>query len=90
MPVTASAKQPPRYWKTVISRITGLNFCDRSCPCEENNQLWWFPTPPDWANGVDTFELWEWMVENDRAGPLKAPRSRSAARRGRSGPRASR
>lgn len=71
-----ATKPLPRYWKVVISRLTGLNYCDRSCPCGENNMLWWFPTPshrgvpewvPGWMNGVDTYEVWRWLVENGRA-----------------------
>jgi hypothetical protein len=65
----------PRYWKVTIGRLTGLNFCDRSCGCGENNGLWWFPTPggggvpdwvPGWMNGGDTHEIWRWLVANGR------------------------
>lgn len=58
-----------------IARLTSLNFCDRSCGCGENNQLWWFPTPdrtsvpiwvPVWMNGADTDEIWNWLVENGK------------------------
>jgi hypothetical protein len=66
----------PRYWKCSISAITGLNYCDEYCGCGENAQLWYFPTPgggsaedwvPGWMNGVDSYEIWAWLVENGRA-----------------------
>lgn len=65
----------PRYWKTRINRITGLKFCDRDCGCGENNQLWWFPVQqgysppawvPGWMNGADSFEIWRWLVKNQK------------------------
>ncbi len=65
----------PRYWKTTIHRLTGLNFCDRNCGCGENNELWWFPGGgsstvaewiPGWMNGCDTEEIWRWLVENGK------------------------
>lgn len=68
----------PRYWKTTIHRLTGLNFCDRSCGCGDNNQLWWFPVHsrdslPDWLpgnlNGIDTESLWRWLVRNGHDKP---------------------
>jgi hypothetical protein len=77
--------QLPRYWKREIAAITGLNFCDRDCSCGENNQLWWFPTPsgrgvpewvPDWMNGVDSYEIWQWLVENDRVPPKRRGREK--------------
>jgi hypothetical protein len=70
-------KPLPRYWKRTIGRITGLNFCDRNCGCGDNNQLWWSPVPPgcgnvpewvpEWMNGADTHEIWQWLVENGHA-----------------------
>jgi hypothetical protein len=69
-----------RYWKVAISRLTGLNYCDRECGCGDNNQLWWFPCDPGsrhgvpqwvpgWMNGADTDSIWSWLVENDRDVP---------------------
>lgn len=69
----------PRYWKVAIKKITGLNFCDRDCDCGENNQKWYFPSGslrqnmpewvPGWMNGVDTYEVWNWLVENGHCDP---------------------
>jgi hypothetical protein len=65
----------PRYWKRAISQLTGLQFCDRSCECGKNNQLWWFPMGrcesvpswvPGWMNGADTQSVWKWLVKNGR------------------------
>src|SRR4051812_21425909 len=61
----------PRRWKHRIHELTGLNFCDRTCGCGENNRLWWFPVTaaglrqmpdwvPGWMNGGETFEIWKW------------------------------
>jgi hypothetical protein len=75
----------PRYWKRDIRRITGLIFCDRDCGCGEANGLWWFPTPsgrgvpewvPGWMNGVDSYEIWRWLVENDRVPPRRRGREK--------------
>lgn len=74
----------PRYWKREIGSITGLNYCDRECGCGENNQLWWLPTPdrsgipdwvPGWMNGIDSFEIWRWLVANGKT-PKKRIRNR--------------
>lgn len=65
----------PRYWKAQIRKLTGLEFCDANCNCDEpNKQLWYWPPGlmsrglpkwlPGWTNGVDTDELWDWLVEN--------------------------
>jgi hypothetical protein len=65
----------PRNFKSQISNLTGLHFCDRNCGCGENNQLWWFPTPshagvpdwvPGWMNGTDSHEIWRWLVQNGK------------------------
>ena len=70
------AKPLPRYWKVAIRSLTGLNYCDHSCGCGENNELWWFPVTthdhepswvPGWMNGADTFEIWRWLVEEGHA-----------------------
>lgn len=72
---------PPRYWKRTIETLTGLCYCDRSCPCGEANGLWWWPgiggggLPdwlPGWTNGIDTASLWDWLVESGHAGPRPA------------------
>lgn len=72
----------PRYWKRTIRRITRLNFCDRDCGCGENSQLWYFPTPnsdgvpdwvPGWMNGVDSHEIWRWLVENGKEAKESKP-----------------
>lgn len=71
----AKKKPLPRYWKTTISRITGLRYCDRHCDCGENAQLWYTPVPgdgeaepllPGWMNGVGTNDVWDWLVETGR------------------------
>jgi hypothetical protein len=72
----------PRYWKVEIGRITGLNFCDRTCGCGDNNELWWFPVcadvddwVPGWMNGADSHEIWDWLVEHDKV-PKKRKRKK--------------
>jgi hypothetical protein len=77
--MTKTKRRPnvlPRYWKATIHRLTGLNYCDRSCGCGEANGLWWFPTRsaagvpdwvPGWMNGADTHEIWRWLVKNGKA-----------------------
>jgi hypothetical protein len=69
-------KPLPRNWRMKISRITGLNFCDRNCDCGENSELWFYPPGlesrdmedwvPCWMNGADTNDIWNWLVENGR------------------------
>jgi hypothetical protein len=67
----------PRYWKRTIAALTGLQFCDRSCGCGENNGLWWFPVEadarrampawvPGWMNGGPTEEVWAWLVREGK------------------------
>jgi hypothetical protein len=64
----------PYNWKSKIHAITQLHFCDHQCPCGENNQLWWFPPSPlncpdwlpSWMNGADSFEIWQWLVQNGK------------------------
>jgi len=81
--VTATTKLP-HFWKRDIAAITGLNFCDRSCPCGEANELWWTSTPgstspdwlPGWMNGVDSYEIWQWLIENGRVPGPKRKRAR--------------
>ena len=68
----------PKNSKKRIHEITHLNFCDEDCDCGENNQLWWVPVTaserrcmpewvPGWMNGVDTDEIWQWLVQNGKA-----------------------
>lgn len=73
-------KPLPRYWKAVIRRLTGMNFCDRNCGCGENSRLWWFPVGcctcryavpkwlPCWMNGATTEDVWQWLVKHKKTG----------------------
>jgi hypothetical protein len=66
----------PKNVEDIIYDLTGLNFCGEDCGCGENSQLWYFPPGqmseriaawvPRSFNGVDTQEIWQWLVENKR------------------------
>jgi hypothetical protein len=54
-----------------IESVTSLKYCDRKCPCGENNRLMWIPSGddtldwlPDWINGVEPEAIYQWMLES--------------------------
>jgi hypothetical protein len=54
-----------------IEAVTELQYCDRNCPCGENNRLMWISsssTPfawlPDWVNGVEPEAIYQWILES--------------------------
>lgn len=65
----------------LIHRATNLNLCDADCGCGENNGLWWYPVcgddppawVPDWMNGADTHEVWQWLAKNAPPDALTPP-----------------
>ena len=65
-----SSPPVPRNWRRLIAEKFGLSYCDKTCPCGKNSQLWWRDngrtpdTTPDWMNGADTDAIWEYMVKN--------------------------
>ena len=62
----------PRNWRQLIAEKFGLTYCDESCGCGENNQLWYNilgstpKTTPDWMNGADADSIWEYMTKQNK------------------------
>lgn len=56
---------------TKIEDVTGLRYCDRNCPCGDNNHLMWWPANgpdrpewlPGWMNGVDSSDVYNWLMQ---------------------------
>ena len=71
-PDSSPVPQLPRNWRQLIAEKFGLTYCDESCGCGENNQLWYHilgstpKTTPDWMNGADTDSIWEYMTKQNK------------------------